>query len=82
MPAIKITKEKHCCDKISGRIREKGLTQAKFAKLLGDPRGQSKVSTWLKDIYNVKPYVILQMSDVLGLDIFEIMKQYWKEEKA
>ena len=82
MPAQKITKEKRCCDKISGRIREKGLTQAKFAKLLGDPKGQSKVSIWLKDIYNVKPYVILEMSDVLGIDIFDIMTKYWKEEKA
>jgi hypothetical protein len=31
------------------------------------------------NIYNVKPTMILLMSDILGVSIFDIMTKHWKE---
>ena len=79
MPAPKLTKEEKCYWEIKSAMDSKRLRQATFAKRLGYPKGQGKISRWINNIYDVDSKIILEMNDILGIDIFEIMKKYWKE---
>jgi transcriptional regulator with XRE-family HTH domain len=80
MPAQKITKEKYCQAEIESAMKLKRLNQEKLGKRLGVSQGA--VCGYVKNIYKVKPVVILMMSDILGISIFDIMTRYWKEEKV
>lgn len=80
MPTVKLTKEKACYWAIKSAMDNKALTQQRLAKRLGVT--QASVSVYMRDIYNARSECVLMMSDIIGVDIFEIMKKYWKEEKA
>ena len=80
MPARKVSKEERCYWDIRSAMDSKRLNQTQLAKRLGTSQGS--VSSYMLNIYNVKPTMILLMSDILGVSIFDIMTKHWKEEKT
>ena len=81
MPAQKITKEIRCQRELKAAMQLKGIRQEQLAKRLG-LKNQTSISLYLKNIYCVDAGKVLMMSDILGINIFDIMTKHWKEEKA
>ena len=78
MPNTKITKEEACYLDIKSAMDAKQLNQAKIAKRLGTT--QASISIYMRDIYRAKGDKILLLSDIIGINIFDIMSKHWREE--
>lgn len=80
MPAQKITKEKRCERATKSAMAAKDLTQAKLGKHIG--LKQSGCGSRIKNLYGMPLGMVIELSSVLGINLYEIAKENWKEEKA
>jgi predicted transcriptional regulator len=57
-------------DKIDARIKEMGLTQKEFAKLVG--KSEPEVTRWLSGTHNFTLKTLAKISAVLGEDLIVV----------
>lgn len=57
-------------DKIDARIKEMGLTQKEFAKLVG--KSEPEVTRWLSGTHNFTLKTLAKISAVLGEDLIMV----------
>ena len=73
-----IDKNLDIVDKVHTVLKERGLSKADFAKLLG--KKPSEVSRWLSGMHNLTLKSIIKMEQALGIDLIytspEIKYQY------